>query len=451
MTLDKKFFFKTFIIFLVSFTFFLGYFLRENAVGGGLEFFKLSWPIIQSFKKDFLHTIYNYATPPLRDGTLPFSHIINAYINPFSNDVASFQLSVTIVSFIIFLIFAFVLKRKFSEISHIDILLIASVFLILPFFRTSAFWGKNENYGWLFFIVALYFFYEIKKNISSHPNKKDMINVALFCFTSACALYARQALVFLPISYLLYLFFYKADKRIITLSLALYALLAIPGIILILIWRDVYDPQNVFLPISFRGDWLHPKYILFNIPILLSFFGFYLLPILIVEFFNSKFIDFFKKYSKSFIISFIFFLVLWQLNILNYLGNYVLGGGAILKLNYLIEKNNFLLLLIFSSIGFSILFQFFKEDAKNNIIFLMPIFIIYGFTHILYQEYVEPLILIIFFLALKTNLHKFYFEKISFSHLVFLGYFAVYLIGSIYFKHFAFDSYESWKIFLNTQ
>ena len=176
-----------------------------------------------------------------------------------------------------------------------------------------------------------------------------------------------------------------------------------------------------------------------------------MLPILIVEFFNSKFIDFFKKYSKSFIISFIFFLVLWQLNILNYLGNYVLGGGAILKLNYLIEKNNFLLLLIFSSIGFSILFQFFKEDAKNNIIFLMPIFIIYGFTHILYQEYVAPLILIIFFLALKTNLHKFYFEKISFSHLVFLGYFAVYLIGSIYFKHFAFDSYESWKIFLNTQ
>ena len=137
------------------------------------------------------------------------------------------------------------------------------------------------------------------------------------------------------------------------------------------------------------------------------------------------------------------------MNILNYLGNYDLAGGAILKLNYLIQKNNFLLLLVFSSLGFSILVRFFKEDMRNNMIIILPMLIIYGFTYKLYQEYVEPLILIMFFLALNTNLHKMYFKNISLSHIIFLSYFTIYLIGSIYFKHFAFDSYEKWKIFLN--
>jgi len=105
-------------------------------------------------------------------------------------------------------------------------------------------------------------------------------------------------------------------------------------------------------------------------------------------------------------------IFLSKMFILNYLGNYDIGGGAILKLNYLIQKNNFLLLLVFSSLGFSILLRFFKEDMKNNMIIILPMFIIYCFTHLLYQEYVEPLILIMFFLALNTNLHKIYFKNI---------------------------------------
>ena len=446
---NRYFFFKILVICLISISFFLGYFLRENSAGGGLEFYQLSWPIIQSLKSDFLFTINNYSS--FGDGTIPFSHIINAYLNPFSDVDTYFQLSITVISFVIFLIFALILKKNFSDIKFIDILLTSSVILLLPMFRTSAFWGKNENYGWLFFILALYFFFEIKKSIPKIPNNRDILNVIFFCLISACALYARQSLVFLPISYLLYLFFNNANKKIVITSIISFAILAIPGLLLILVWRDIYGTQNtpIYLPIGFNEIWLHPKYILINIPILLSFFGFYLLPILMIEFLNSGFKDFFNKYFKSFIFALIIFIFLSQMNILNYLGNYDLGGGAILKLNYLIQKNNFLLLLVFSSLGFSILVRFFKEDMRNNMIIILPMLIIYGFTHKLYQEYVEPLILIMFFLALNTNLHKMYFKNISLSHIIFLSYFTIYLIGSIYFKHFAFDSYEKWKIFLN--
>ena len=304
--------------------------------------------------------------------------------------------------------------------------------------------------------MALYFFFEIKKNITKVPENKDLLNVVLFCFTSACALYARQALVFLPISYLLYLFVNKADKKIIITSIISFTVFSIPGLILIFVWGDIYGyGTKTLTPVLLYGDgdWLLPKNILKSFPIILSFFGFYLLPILVIEFFNSATRDFFNKYYKSFVFALIIFIFLWQVNLLDYLGNYIQAGGAILKLNYLIQKNNFLLLLIFSSLGFSILIRFIKEDTKNNIIMILPIIIIYGFrnANIQFQEYYEPLVLITFFLALKTDLHKIYFKNISLSHVIFLSYFTIYLIGSIYFKHFAFDSYEKWKIFLSTQ
>ena len=60
MSLRKNFFLKTIIISLVIVSYFLGYIFRENASGGGLEFYNLSWPIIQSLKNDFTFTINNY-------------------------------------------------------------------------------------------------------------------------------------------------------------------------------------------------------------------------------------------------------------------------------------------------------------------------------------------------------------------------------------------------------
>ena len=115
---NRHFFFKVLVICSISISFFLGYFFRENAVGGGAEFYAMEWPIIQSFKKDFLFTINNYGL--MHDYTMPFPHIMNAYLNPFSDNATNFQLANTIISFLIFIIFAIVLKKKI----HILILLI---------------------------------------------------------------------------------------------------------------------------------------------------------------------------------------------------------------------------------------------------------------------------------------------------------------------------------------
>ena len=99
--MNKAVLLKLIVICLIFVSFFLGYFLRENAVGGGNEFYDMEWSIIQSFKKDFLFTINYYGL--MRDYTMPFMYIMQAYLNPFSNHVTNFQLSNTIISFIIVL------------------------------------------------------------------------------------------------------------------------------------------------------------------------------------------------------------------------------------------------------------------------------------------------------------------------------------------------------------
>ena len=109
-----KFSLKIYIILLVSISFFTGFFLRENSAGGGLSDFNAhTWPVIQSFKKDFFYTIENYGS--FYEGSYPLSHIINAYLNPFSNDIINFQFSITLLSFAIFLILILVMKINFPK------------------------------------------------------------------------------------------------------------------------------------------------------------------------------------------------------------------------------------------------------------------------------------------------------------------------------------------------
>ena len=60
MILNKEILLKFIVICLIFVSFFLGYFLRENSTGGGAEFYEMEWPIIQSFREDFLFTINNY-------------------------------------------------------------------------------------------------------------------------------------------------------------------------------------------------------------------------------------------------------------------------------------------------------------------------------------------------------------------------------------------------------
>ncbi len=354
-------------------------------------------------------------------------------MNPFSYNKFYFILSVTFLSFLTFILFSILLKKNFSKISNIDCLLTGSTILLLPFFRSSAYGGTTENFGWLFFILSLFFLNKIKDCFEKNKELK-FFNLFFFCFFSSCALYIRPALVFLPISYFLYLFLVFKNKETIINSIICYLIFAIPGFALIYLWGFFFDVNNMKTNMF---EYHNYKFILGNVPILLGYIAFYFFPILFIEYLDVGFKKFLHKYIFAFLFALMIFAILNQFDILNYLGEFTYGGGAILKLNYVLKSENYILLLIFSSIGFAIVYQIIKENYKINTSILLPYFVIYGFSLAQFQEYSEPLILLFFyFTIIKTHLHEIYFRKAFLSNMIVFLYLTTYLLGATYYKHF---------------
>ena len=433
MALKKNTFIKISILAFIYITFLIGFFLRDYVPGGAIgDFNEITWPLLQSFKKDFFLTIKNYGS--FGEGSYPLFYIINSYLNPFTYDKTSFLISISVLSFLTTILLAIVLIKNISNISIIDGFLASSIILLLPFYRSSSYWGTTENLGWFFLILSFLFFLKIKSNLSKNSEVK-IFTIVAFCFFSACSLYIRPALVFWPISYFVYLFLIHRNKKVILSSIISFLIFSLPGIILIFIWGDIYDSQNMDMKLT--EDYHHYKYIVKNIPILLSYFSFYFLPFLIIELVDIGLKKFSFKYLKVFLIALLILIIFWKFNFLNYLGNFTYGGGAILKLNYLIKPGNYFLLLISSSVGFSIIYQILKEDFKTNVSILLPIFIFYGLPNMLFQEYVEPLFLLIIYSGiLQTQLNQIYFKRIFTSNLITILYFILYLVSATYYDHF---------------
>ena len=415
-----KYFFLVFL--LLSYIF--GFFLRENIAGGAeADFLKFTWPLIQSFKNDFFYTIKNYGS--FGEGNLPLFHILNAYLNPLTFNEFYFQGSITIISVINVIIFAQIIKKKY-KFKKIDAYLYSSIFLILPFFRSSAFWGITENFGWLFLLLSIKYF-----NCYEEEKKKDKIYyIFLICLFSSLALYTRSYLIFFPLFIILKSLFYR-DFYLLKHSILFYILFSIPGIQLIFLWDGIFmlgDNNDINL----IKDFHNPKFILKNLPIFFSIFTFYLIPF---EFLNK--ISYTKKNFFIFFCILATLLFLDFLNVFDYLINLNVGGGVFLKLNNIILDNNLFFFFLSSSVGLLIILKYFNFSKKNKI--LIFCLLIFCFPRYILQEYFEPLVIIIFFTLLDLN--KFSYKTLHKSKTIFVYsiYYICYFLGSFVYRYFIFN------------
>lgn len=430
MKLSKKNNIKLFLIISSIIFYIVGFYYRDFSPSGSQgDFHAFVFKNIQLFKENFIYAIKNYGL--LNDANYPLFYIFHAYLNPFSRQIESYLLSTFTIGFFTFLIFSFSLKKLNFKL--IDSLLLSSIILLLPWFAGRAYWGTSANLGWFFLVTAFYFFIKLKKNIDLSFSNKDLINIFFLCFFSAAALYVRVSFIFFPIYIVLYIFLHDISRQRKIYILFFYLILSIPGFFLILIWGGIYDHANS----SAVGEYHSYKNILKNFPIILNYFFFYLWPIYLLEIKDIGINKFISKYFKSFVIIFLFFLILNFIGYFSYLSNYTLGGGAILKIGYLINDNHNILFLITSSFGFSMIYQFLKENYESNLILFSPIFLIYGFPEKIFQDYLEPLIIFLFFLSIiNSSLTKKIRENtIAISAIYFIYFFTINLTA-IYLKNF---------------
>lgn len=408
---------KVLIIILSILTYVLIFFFKEHSPSGSqVDFNSFVFNNIQIFKNDFYYAIKNYGL--LGDGNYPLFYIFHAYLNPFSSSPSAYLISTSIIGFITFIIFAFSLKNL--KFNNIDSLLFSSLILILPWFNGRAHWGTSANLGLLFLIISFYFFTKIKNNQDNFNFK----NIFLLTFFSSAALYTRNSFIFFPIFLIFYFFINTFNFKYKSWLILNYTFFSIPGFILIFLWGGIFDTKNLDI-FSLHS----PKNIIKNIPILLNYLFFYLWPIFFVELNKIGSNKFFQKYFYSFITILMVFALLTLFGKMEYLSNYVLGGGVTLEFGYMVGDKFNIIFLITSAIGLSFLFSFLKFDFKNNFILFFLIFIIFGFPQALYQDYLEPLLIFLFFLGIINSNAIFYLKNNTLK------------LSTIYFLYFSFYNF----------
>ena len=396
----------------------IGFFLRENIAGGAeKDFITFTWPLIEAFKENFFLTLKNYYS--YGEGSTPLFHILNAYLNPFTFNQFVFQGSITFLSLLNVVFFADVLNEKY-KISKLDSFVYASIFLILPFFRSSAYWGLTENLGWLFLILSLKFYLKFE----SLKIKNKIKFVFLTCLFSSLALYTRPYLIFFPIFLVIYSI---VDRKYASLKLLIffYVLLAIPGLYLLYIWGGTVYISQGEQQINFIYQYHHPRFILQNLIIVSTIFLFYLIPVEIRLLENKKY------FSKNRILIFGTFLasilILNYFDIFQYVNEITLGGGVFHKINKIVFGKNIYFFLFISAVGFLIISDYFIISKKNKILFLS--LLVFCQPKYLLQEYFEPLVLILFFSLFDLKKGNEKILKENKTILIYISYFFIYLIA----------------------
>jgi len=413
-------------IFIIS-IYLIGFKFKEYVPGGSPEdFTAFIWDNIKSFQNDFKNSLVNYNK--MADANFPGFYIISS-LNPFAYSVETFHLFSLSLGFLTFILFGIILSKKDNSNGYLINFSIASLILILPFFLTRAYWGTSAGLAWFIFIILLFYFNKIL-DLFNNGVKISIINIFILCFLSSLLLYTRASYIFFILYILLYFLLIIKNKKIIFNTFLIFFIFSLPGFYFLFVL--INHPGENINAINF----IKFKNIFLNFPVLSSYFTFYLFPLLIIgiKYFNK---DIFAHYFKIFFIVFVLYLILFTMGKLQYLANYEYGGGAILKLNYILIEENYFILLFSSIIGCCLLYSFLKKNFLENAALLLPIFLIYGLTDFPFQDYFEPLIIFLFFSGMfRSSLYDVFIKNKEATFYLYFFYFFSFLSFSVYFKNF---------------
>ena len=159
----------SFLVFLIAIYFVYGFYVNENAAGGGgyngdlsAVFKNLQLFVNNNFIESIKLTTNNYLYYTNRP---PLLYILHSWLNPYSKNLELFRLVVFFISILTPFFFYFSLKIKFNNVNNFFLIFVASLLMLSPYFRTSSYWGLEENYAiisLLFSFISLSFFFQKK-------------------------------------------------------------------------------------------------------------------------------------------------------------------------------------------------------------------------------------------------------------------------------------------------
>jgi len=220
--------FISIIIFLSILTsFFVGFFLDENAAGGGPLDLGHQWKNHLLLKNDiwsFLHNQKYY------ESHLPTFAILLIKAFPFIDSPFSFRLCVFFFSLILIIVFYLNLKKKFSKQGIWLPYLILNLLILSPYFRTSSFWGLQENLAYIFFLIVFY----LDSFLNFRLKPFIVLLFSILCF------YADQKFFFVSVIYYFKYLNYKEILSSSNLVISIFSfILLLPSLIIFYHWKGL--------------------------------------------------------------------------------------------------------------------------------------------------------------------------------------------------------------------
>lgn len=412
--MEKNIFYKLSVYFLISLSvisFFLGFIYGENSAGAGTLAgdFQHHWKNLQTFVNNDLGTAIKFTseTDPSKahenyqSSRTPLIYILQKYLNPFVYDKILYIKSVFVISFLGPLIFYFCLKQKFKKEDNLLLLLITSFLFLSPFYRTSSYWGLEENYGIISLLLAFLFLNLFLERKNQEDFKGYLQLFFSILFSSAC-IYFDQKLLIIPIICFFKIFFSNINIKIKIFTTVVYFIFSLPFIYLIYIWGSIIPPADTIG--RGLGSDLYFEHIGYSCTII----AFYLVPLFFYK--KENIFDtlktFFKNKNNQYLISLFFIYLVYLLFYHNFEGERTLGKGFISKISMFIFEGGALqkVFIYFSFfISWLIILIYFNNNLKDKLIILY-FFLLTTVTWPVLQEYYDPLVILLSFTFFSSKI-----------------------------------------------
>jgi len=402
-----EFFFLISISILTLLSFFLGFVYDENSAGGGPNDSEHIWTNLQVFLTNDIRAAITH--DDYFDGRSPAAYILHKYLNPFASDYLLYRKSVFALSLLLPLLLIITLKKKFFLEKKELLIFLGSIVFISPYFRTTSYWGIQENYG-LFFLISSFLSILIYKEIEE-INKKRFLFIFFICLFSSLSFYFDQKLLIIPILSFLFILNNSSIYQKI-FSVTCYTIFSLPYLYFIYLWGGIIPTRQLERSLTFDFE---------NIGYTITIIAFYVFPFFILKkdcysLIKKKFFK--KEYFSLFAVSLIYVLLFF----LNYetTNKHIYGGGISYKLATFFFNDLYFqkIFLSFSILISSLIIIFYFSIAHDRLIFLYFILLSLIITPI-YQEYYDPLIFIMLLTFFKESI-KFTFKNVIFLFCYFL-------------------------------
>tara|TARA_B100000795_G_scaffold172323_1_gene129963 strand:+ start:327 stop:1631 length:1305 start_codon:yes stop_codon:yes gene_type:complete len=424
--------FLSIFIFFIFISYIVGFMFSENSAGGAIVDFEFVKRNILAFKNnnffDAIRLTGGNDQTVFQSTRAPGFYVFNKYLNPFTTNTRFFQGYITIFSLLAPVLLFLSLKIKFGKANIYFLIFISSLILLSPYFRSSAFWGIEENFGIVMvgFTTLFYQLYE-----KSESKKYELIYLIFLGLFSSLCVYSDQKLIIIPFLSLIAVMFLKKGIYNKLFLVFLYIIFSIPFIYLIKLWGNIAPSgDSLRRNIDILSLNLNYHFIGYSISIV----AFYLFPFFfILKDSNKKLLNF-LKYKENYL--FIFFFIIYLIYFLFYysLDNfYYIGGGVFQKITKLLFDSLFVQKILLSLIflfSWILILIFVEKKFFNFLILTILPFLSVFISPALFQEYFDPLIYFLILIYLKK---EFYFNLKGCSFI--FSYFTLFLFTAIiYYK-----------------